>query len=77
MYGDKAKEEQREQNKRLSDNLTNVVGNDYIIWDVFKASTPGQVFETNKSFSFISTRLLKLYEYDNKMYLQKNYKANK
>ena len=65
IYNDKA---QGEQNKRLSENLKNVIRNNNIIWDVVKslAQTPGQVFETNKYFNIISTRLLKIFGYDNK-----------
>ena len=63
IYKDKA---QGEQNKRLSENLKNVIRNDYIIWDVIKALTSEQIFETNKFFNIISTRLLKLFGYDNK-----------
>ena len=57
-----------EQKKRLSENLKNVIRNDNIIWDVVKslAQTPGLVFETNKYFNIISTRLLKIFGYDNK-----------
>ena len=63
IYQDKA---QGEQSKRLSENLKNVIRNDYIIWDVIKALTSEQIFETNKFFNIISTRLLKLFGYDNK-----------
>lgn len=63
IYEDKAK---GEQNNRLSQNLKNVIRNDYIIWDVVKALTPEEIFETNKYFNIISTRLLKLFGYDNK-----------
>ena len=65
IYQDKA---QGEQNKRLSENLKNIIRNDNIIWDVVKslAQTPGLVFETNKYFNIISTRLLKIFGYDNK-----------
>ena len=63
IYQDKAEGEQK---KRLSENLKNVIRNDYIIWDVIKALTPDQIFETNKFFNIISTRLLKMFGYDNK-----------
>lgn len=63
IYQDKAEGEQK---KRLSENLKNIIRNDYIIWDVVKGLTTQEVFETNKYFNIISTRLLKIFGYDNK-----------
>ena len=65
IYNDRAEGEQK---KRLSENLKNVIRNDNIIWDVVKSlgQTPGIIFEINKYFNIISTRLLKIFGYDNK-----------
>ncbi len=49
----------------MSENLNKIIRNDYIIWEVIKALTPEQVFESNKLFNIISTRLLKLFGYYN------------
>ena len=59
-------ERERRRGSSLSENLKNVIRNDNIIWDVVKSLTPEQVFETNKYFNMISTRLFKLFGFDNK-----------
>ena len=50
----------------MSENLNYTIRNDSIIWGVINDLSGIQVFETNKYFNMISTRLIKLLGYDNK-----------
>ena len=56
-----------EQKKRLSENLKNIICDDSIIWEIIKALTTVQIIETNKYFNIISTRLFKIFGYNNKI----------
>ena len=55
------------ENKDFVKILKNVTHNDDIVWEFVKALTSDQVFEANKYFGIISTRLLNYLDVITKM----------
>ena len=56
----------------MSENLKNIIRDDSIIWEIIKTLSTEQIFETNKYFNIISTRLLKIFGYNNKSITEKD-----
>jgi len=68
LYKTKAEMDQQE---KLHDNLKTIILDESKIWEVIKSLSNDEIFNINKYFNIISTRLLKIYGFKIiKMYLK-------
>jgi hypothetical protein len=63
LYKTKAEMDQQE---KLHDNLKTIILDESKIWEVIKSLSNDEIFNINKYFNIISTRLLKIYGFNNK-----------
>ena len=60
-----------DQQEKLHDNLKTIILDESKIWEVIKSLSNDEIFNINKYFNIISTRLLKIYGFKIiKMYLK-------